>query len=309
MTNENKNEKLVSLIISNLSDSPAYLFLFGIILLFCLFAIGTGATAIINQDNELFIYTFIFFGVAFISSIILVMVIEVRSSKKTTPEEGFRIMTGEGALDESLNAILDNIKKGITFENNVLNKRMVDSVNIWRAKSGDWGIGQFVAKPEEYQSVLISIYENAQNDIFSTSELEYDNAWNKELGKQIIRAHEKSGAHVKRVFVFNSRSELNESIIGIMKKQNSNTKISIYSFFDNEVAYNFHPDLSKDFTIIDGGELIGITSFGDEGFSARWHVNDLNKKNAFLEIKNNLIHNSEYFSETHKKYEAGKKLE
>ena len=307
MATGDKNEKLISLIISKLGDSPAYLFLFGIILLFCLFALGTGATAIINKDNALFIYTFIFFGVAFVSSIILVMVIEVRSTKRPKPDKEFRIMTGEGTLDESLNAILDNIKKGITFENKVFNKRMVYSVNIWRVRSGNWGIGQFTAKSKEYQSVLISIYEGAQNDIFSTSELEYDNAWDKELGRQIMRAHERSGAHVKRVFVFNSRDELNDSIISIMKKQNSNTKISVYSFFDNEVAYNFHPDLSKDFTIIDGGELIGITSFGDQGFSARWHVNDKNKKDAFLEIKNNLIRYSEEFSETSKKYEDSKK--
>lgn len=131
------------------------------------------------------------------------------------------------------------------------------------------------ATVEHYNHIIVDIYQKAKTTVFSTSIPEYDTTWRTKLGQAILDAHAASTALVTRIFVFQNRDEIKDSHWAIMEQHQANPKVTVKVFLSAENAGVFEPDVSRDFTLIDGGDVIGLThSYGLGKLSAKWHFGD-----------------------------------
>jgi hypothetical protein len=78
-----------------------------------------------------------------------------------------------------------------------------------------------------------------------------------------------------------------------MREHERTPHVSVKVFIDEEEVYDFPPDLSRDFTLIDDGRVIGITTtYGLDKLEAAWHFNDRTKARVLREIRDQLIKSS-----------------
>jgi hypothetical protein len=206
-------------------------------------------------------------------------------ARTTTEDKGKELI-------ENFKAILNSLEAAAHFDHDVFTEIILDKCKEWRDFAADWKNGQYVAY-DDYNSVLLTIYEQAQTSVFATSDATYWSIWESPLGDRILEAHDRGKADVIRVFVFDDKNELTEEIMTIMKKQATKGHVKVRLWFFDENPVNFPPDIIRDFSIIDDGEAIGITEGvrGEEA-QARWHFKDENKRGRFLRYKKLFIEGS-----------------
>lgn len=120
------------------------------------------------------------------------------------------------------------------------------------------------------------------------------------IGHQLMEAHLKSKASVTRLFIFNNREEIAPNATRVMDAQ-AKAGINVRLFFSEEFKqFPWPAEVSRDFTIIDNGEAIGITlSFGSNNLVAEWYVQNHNRKQQFEGFRRMLVQASEALSTFH----------
>ncbi|MBK6264385.1 hypothetical protein JKA74_05000 [Marivirga sp. S37H4] len=284
-------------IIESLKERPAYILVFSISFIFLSSSFITSIVGAIKSNDYLAFLALGVFIITLISMILVVYRVEPKTEKQKTIRKPISEIENK-EINDAINSILDNIENGIDKNNVFLNERIQEVTSKWRAISGNWKDGMFVAIREEYNNVLLSVYRRAKSDIFSTSTEQYNSTWNRELGKAIVKAHENGTANVTRVFLFGKRSEINETHLKKMKYHNDCDKVTVRVFIDDEAPFNFPPEIAKDFTIIDNGIMIGVTQrFDPEDLSATWYCQNENRIDTFNRVKSELMSNSKPLKE------------
>ena len=150
--------------------------------------------------------------------------------------------------------------------------------------------------------MLRRLYELAKTSVFATSDATYLSVWKSPFGEKLLEAHENGQASVTRVFVFNDGNELSKETMAIMEKHNNTDHVHVRAYFDSEYpSFEFTADLARDFTVIDDGEVIGITEGIVSGIGqARWYFKDENKIGSILMTKAALEDGSVPFPEVKK---------
>jgi hypothetical protein len=271
--------KLLSLVIKGLEKKPTLVAVFGICLLGFFV---TAATLVAGQVTEK--TNFWFYG-AFLSFLVggLVSAIVVgREVGTAAPVLGLGSLRQDNGSAESsafgseLQPILSSMRQAARFKNEVFLQEIRRECSAFGVSADHWAQGRISVPPGRYNEVLLKLYESAKRSVFCTSFTEYRSTWQSELGNLILRAHDRSGAKVTRVFIFDKFEEIVPADIVAMKLQAKIRQIEVLVFIDKEYpAFDFPPDVTRDFTIIDEQTAIGITStFGSNKLSADWYFDN-----------------------------------
>jgi hypothetical protein len=207
-------------------------------------------------------------------------------------------------LKENFQAIYSSLVDAVRLEHPAFTQIILDKCKEWRDFSADWRNGQYVAH-NDYNRVLLMLYEQAQTSVFATSDATYLEIWKSPMGDRILEAHEKGNASVIRVFVFDDRNELTDETMTILKRHATIKHVEVLLFFDKEFeGFDLTPDLIRDFSIIDEGEVIGITEGVVSGSGhARWHFKDLDRIGNLLKIRDLIISGSKTLREVEQWWE------
>ncbi|MCA8961633.1 MAG: nucleotide-binding protein [Planctomycetes bacterium] len=163
-------------------------------------------------------------------------------------------------------------------------------------RSEHWKRGEIIAL-RNYSEVLKQAYRDAKVSIFSTSLPDYEATWSTPLGMEILNAQRtNTQAQSTRVFVFSRRDEIREENREEFRRHRE-CRIRVLIYVDQEDdTFDFPPDLSKDWTIIDGGRAVGVTSRYEDGLEARWYF-DHEKAALFREYERRLRAAAEEWSD------------
>jgi hypothetical protein len=160
----------------------------------------------------------------------------------------------------------------------------------FQRKPNAWESGQ-IEITDKYSDVLLSFYESAQVSVFSTSVPEYLETWSGAFGKQIIAAHQRSKVPVQRIFIFDNREAVDDKSVFIMRTH-QDAGVDVRVLFKDRVPWL--QNHVRDFTIIDGGEAIGITvAFTQNHLGARWHFKNGPTTAEYSRMRENMWKNSE----------------
>lgn len=196
-------------------------------------------------------------------------------------------------LKENFEAIYSSLLDAVRLQHPAFTEIILDKCKEWRDFAADWRNGQYIAH-NDYNRVLLILYEQAKTSVFATSDATYLEIWKSPMGDRILEAHEKGNASVIRVFVFDDRNELTDETMTILKKHATIKRVKVLLYFDKEFeGFDLTPELIRDFSIIDEGEVIGITEGVVSGSGhARWHFKDPDKKGNLLKIRDLIISGS-----------------
>jgi hypothetical protein len=172
-----------------------------------------------------------------------------------------------------------------------------------RADSGSWARGELLPSQARYNATLKALYENAVTEVFCTSIPDYFATWQSPLGRALLDAHGRSRAVVTRIFVFDSVDSVDAEVMKVMEEHEDHPRVSVLVFLDqDDKLVSFPPDLSRDFTMIDQGQVIGITmSFGSQP-QAAWYFDDADKKARLNRLREGLIESATPFKEFQKRW-------
>lgn len=187
-------------------------------------------------------------------------------------------------LDDQIKQIGANVQLAAQRGTDILTSEVSHELNNLAIESRAWSRGELQSSVQRYNSVLLTLYDHAKDCIFSTTIRDYLTNWPEELMEQMIATSEKATADlVTRVFVFAERKEIDETAIKILRRFARSSKITSLVYIDGEdQGFNFPPDTSRDFVVIDRGEAIGVTeSFGMGNLRATWYFGDAERKQRF----------------------------
>ena len=195
---------------------------------------------------------------------------------------------------EALKGIAEGVEKAMKIGSPVLNKVISRKLHTFAHEVAFWENGEFRLGPTDSREFLTELYRDAKERVFSTSIQQFSEYWKSQFGEKILDANKASTAHVIRVFIFDDINEVTGEDIAEMERQ-AEYGIAVYVYLDKEdPAFNFPIDITKDFTIIDNGEAIGITeTFDPDHNRAIWYFGR-NEKRAgrFRDISNSLLNGS-----------------
>lgn len=172
-----------------------------------------------------------------------------------------------------------NIEDALRQRNPVFRNSINENLNQLVILSQEWSRHRITVRGSAYNTVLLKLYTDARQKVFSTCLPDYLETWDSPLGRRLVEAHSASPATVLRVFVFDRRSDITRKAVDIMEKVADSVpdgKMRVYVWIDEEdVSFDFPTILSKDFTNVDDGKAIGITLVlrGVEQ-AAEWHFDD-----------------------------------
>lgn len=206
-------------------------------------------------------------------------------------------LVAPGALsaeaEEVLAALRSTLLATWSINSEILRREVLFQCNFFTQMAAPWRRGEYRAPRERYNTVLLDLYKTAKREIFSTSVAQYLSTWNQELGRRILAVHAGGSALVTRVFRFDRREEIDEVARRIMRSHADTKNVSVRVFIDSEDPFDFPPQLSRDFTFIDDGEVIGVTtSYGTDELEAHWHFHDRTMAATLRDIRDSLISSS-----------------
>lgn len=175
----------------------------------------------------------------------------------------------------------------------ILHREVLHHCHLFAENARPWSQGTYRAPHTRYPAVLVDLYRLAQRSVFATCIPQYLSTWTEDLGRRILKAHENASAAVTRVFRFDNRSEVTEAALRVMRQHARTKNVTVRVFIDAEEPYQFPQDVSRDFTLIDDGWAIGITSsYGASQREATWHFGDETKARVLREIRKSLLESS-----------------
>lgn len=206
------------------------------------------------------------------------------------------VPVGDTEAEEALNNLNKGIIKALKIDNPVFRRAVMTRLHDFLGGEIErWRQGEIVVQRRSGE-FLLGIYKNATRNIFSTSNKEFSKHWSETYGERILKVHSESEAEVTRVFIFDEMREVTEEDYLLIKKQHeSNIDVRIY--FDKEDNYfQFPSDIARDFTVIDDGDVIGITeSFSLDNYTSVWHFRNQNLSNRLKNVKTSLLNGSMKF--------------
>jgi hypothetical protein len=297
------DSKLLSLVIKALEKKPNLVAIFGICLLGFFVTTTTLAIRGVTEQATYWVHgAFLVFLVGGLVSAIIVS----KEVKKVPPSiaqpESQRTkidFTNLTLFQPELGPILLSMEQAARFRNDVFLQEIRRECSNFAVSADHWAQGRISVPPTRYNAVLLNLYESAKRSVFCTSFTEYRSTWQTELGNLVLRAHEKAGAKVTRVFIFDKFEDILEADILAMKAQAKHRLIEVLIFIDQEYpAFDFPPDVTRDFTIIDEKSAIGITSsFGQNKLAADWYFDNEAKFKNLNYIQTSVIKGSYPFDE------------
>jgi hypothetical protein len=212
-------------------------------------------------------------------------------------QESLVLQPVDGRFDRALKDVSAALQAAQRISHPVFYSMISRHLEQFRMLVKEWQDGTFRTQGEEYHQLLYDLYLNAKMSVFSTSAPSYLPTWQTPLGSKLLAAHERSGAKVTRVFLFNHRAEVTAAAIKEMRRQSKVKNVTVRVYIKNEDHFFRMPaDMSDDFTVIDDGEAIGTTvAFGDgdeSRLTASWFFNDAARKHQFAHIVGALKSNS-----------------
>jgi hypothetical protein len=292
--------KFLQALAAGLKVEPAYLLIFALAALFFLFGLGAGVSAAIQQEPKLWYLAFGGLLVSLIAAVIVIRSLHPAAVPLESIQSGATAKTfspsRDPSADEVMYAIHENVIKSLTFENETFRDAVLRECVEFRARTAAWSGGRIKAYAH-WSQLLVGFFRLARRSVFSTTIPNFLSTWETSFGDQLLDAHRKSPAQVTRVFVFNNPQDVTPEAMAIMERQwNDRIDVRLH-FSDGAKLFKFPPDISRDFTVIDHGEAIGITvSFGEPNLAAEWYIHDENQKQRFEQICNDLKGDSEEFS-------------
>jgi hypothetical protein len=281
-----------------IKPEPAYALLFGVSALFFVFGLGSGVVAVVQKNSQLWLMAFGGLLASLIAAVVVIWRVQAPLPTVVTnaPDSLNRhAATRDQGFDEVLYAIHASVNAALKFKNDTFREAILQECQDLRAKADDWSAGR-IRVHRNYNQLLLRFYERAQTSVFSTSIPDYLSTWETPFGEQLMQAHQNSRASVTRVFMFNNRQEITSDMVTILDKQ-ATAGINVLLYFSDESSVLLPTDISKDFTVIDHGEAIGITmSFGGNNLAAEWHIQAQNRKERFEGLCKALLHGSEQFA-------------
>jgi len=127
-----------------------------------------------------------------------------------------------------------------------------------------------------YSTTLAQLYARARRSVFSTSRTEFGLTW-KDSGEEIIGAHVNANVPVHRVFLIDGDPA--PHIKGLREYRNLCRDRDVNRVIHSSVFVNTGEkmgedkglNLSHDYTIIDDGRFVGISTFSGREVSAIWY--------------------------------------
>ncbi len=203
-------------------------------------------------------------------------------------------------VDETFLAIQKNFANFPALENDVFSQAILEVSRHYLEQLKEWSRGELFSHSSEafYHNVAVALYEHAEDTVFSTCIPRYLHTWETELGQELLRAHKAANVDVTRVFLFEKRVDVNDDAIHIMRKQAKEYGINVRVLIEEyNLPYRARPGVSKDFTIVDNGTMIGVTEWKDGKIGARWYFADNNIKGMYTEFKENIMNTSQSLEE------------
>jgi hypothetical protein len=304
--NHQSNGSLWKRIVDELGKETAYVLIFALVALFVLPGTGLTVKGITTGDHWTMGLGALMYGMALAAAIFVIWLVEVRRRSRSVqndsePPVNLPSVMGKlqnKELREHFEAILKSITKAVEVGSPVLTWAILERCKHWGGLAADWENGQYITTTD-YNAILTKLYEEAGKSVFATSDASttdtsYTTVWKRELGERLLEAHEKGNAQVTRIFLFNDRSEVTEDLLEIMRRQAKIGKLRVLAYFNKENSgFQFSPDVTRDFTIVDEGEAIGSTETVSAGqATARWYFRNKNKTANFLQLKKGLENGS-----------------
>jgi hypothetical protein len=279
-------EKTLSNVVRTLEARPLYAAVFGICLLIVIVA-AIAATRVPDPNRGLLI-------AAALAALVVALLVLIRASKLVeptpvppapSPPEPNKLLEKRSTnteVNELLGQLLSRISEAVKIEHPILLGEVRHELVELRNRAEKWARGEHWAGSDGYSRVLIELYRTARSSVFSTAVPEYLASWDAQLGQQMLDAHQDSEATVTRVFVFERRTDITPAAMAIMQRQSEHPKISVLVYINQEeTTFNFPPIISRDFTVIDGGEVIGVTATFGDNLTAIWYFRDKNMSEEF----------------------------
>ena len=198
--------------------------------------------------------------------------------------------------------IHSNIKVAANLNYRFLLREIEYYCNEFRVRTDEWARGQLRATPERYNQAVLEVYRNAKSSIECTSVMDYESTWTSQLGAEILQTHDESNASVTRIFIFSFRSDLDAEKMEIMRAHQQHANVQVLVYFDKEEEmFSFPGAISRDFTIIDSGRIVGVADFySGEKRQATWHFNNEGLKKLVLDSWEQLKKQSETYDQVEK---------
>jgi hypothetical protein len=195
----------------------------------------------------------------------------------------------------ALGSALDYLGEAGKLDDPIFRDLVIREIRKFEAACAQWATG--VVKPSStfYNILLINVYKNAKKNVFSTSIEAYLDTWVSPLGEEILRAHNEAGQPVTRVFVFARRQNVSLRAINAMDNQRD-AGVNVRLYFDDESRSKFENLGLRDFTIIDDGDIIGVTEqYGIGRLHAVWYFKNAKKWDELRDVRDTLkFHTREY---------------
>src|SRR6266446_5711038 len=132
-------------------------------------------------------------------------------------------------LDERLRQVRNNVQLAARRNNATLTEEISNEINGLVIESGNWSRGELHTSEQRYNSVALTLYDNAKESIFSTTIRDYIAVWPEDLLEKMIEASETSRAKsITRVFVFSKREEIDEKAIQVLRRFTKCSKIQSF---------------------------------------------------------------------------------
>src|SRR5262249_10104394 len=132
---------------------------------------------------------------------------------------------------------------------------------------------------------------------------QYLSTWRDALGQRILNVHATGKAQVIRVFRFDKRAQIDTEALRIMRLHANTQNVIVRVFIDEEQFFDFPEGVSRDFSLTDDGEVIGITnSYGTDQLEATWHFRDAVKARVLKNIRDQLLRSSDSLDEVEARF-------
>jgi hypothetical protein len=197
-------------------------------------------------------------------------------------------------LSRELLAIAGATADALNLDHETFQQEIKARVIHWRDQAQVWTTRKFRVR-DNYSAVLGGVYRSAKHEIFSTSVPSYLDFWGTVFGQEILnRQFHNIHAKSTRIFILRSRSDLTPQLERVFN-MHIGKRVAVRVFFEDEprdqesTGLVTPPEVGNDWTMVDDGEVIGVTQkFGDQ-WEAEWYVNDNKQSERFRGYKQRLL--------------------
>ena len=177
-------------------------------------------------------------------------------------------------LETAFEQLRDSASAVFRFEHVGFIRELTLRMKDWAAESAEWRVGKMSVQ-KDYVTMLCDVYRAARNTIFSTCIPKYLPMFeNTVYGNTIIAAQTGNrDVQATRVFVFDRKGD--EEPHKAVLKEHRDEGIRVLLYFDKDDRnFSFPPTVGQDWTVVDNGDVIGVTRKFGRKYEACWYFQD-----------------------------------